>query len=320
RWTGDYRTHGRSDLRVTPEQWPSVSRLLDEVLELPPAARAEWLESLPPADRPFQATLRTLLRHASPAETRDFHDIFPSLPADAARSIRALRPGDSVGPYIIEEEIGSGGMGAVWLARRSDGVIKRPVALKLPHAGPHGRHLIEMFMTERDILAKLAHPNIARLYDAGFGDSGQPFLALEYVAGLHLTDYCDRNKLDIRQRLGIFQQVLRAVQYAHGHLIVHGDIKPSNVIVGIDGRAMLLDFGVAKVIAAEAHGQRTPPQDVAMTPYYASPEQMAGAAITTASDVYSLGVLLGELLAGERLCRTPSRSLGADLDAIIQKA
>ena len=282
-------------------------------------ARERWLESLPPADLPLKATLQTLLRHASEAETRDFLDIFPSLPADAVRCIRSLSPGERIGPYVIEEEIGSGGMGAVWRARRRDGVIKRPVALKLPHAGPHGRHLIEMFMTERDILAELAHPNIARLYDAGFSDSGQPFLALEYVAGFHLTEYCDRHRLDLRRRLRLFQQVQRAVQYAHGHLVVHGDIKPSNVIVGMDGRAMLLDFGVAKVIAAEGAHER-PPEDIAMTPYYASPEQIAGEVVTTASDVYSLGVLLRELLTGERPRKLPSKTLDPDLEAIVHKA
>jgi eukaryotic-like serine/threonine-protein kinase len=307
-------------VQVNPEQWPSVSRLLDAALDIPPADREQWLESLPPSDLQFEATLRTLLRHAGTAETREFLDIFPSLPMGAVPAIRHLAAGDTVGPYAIEEEIGRGGMGAVWRARRSDGVIKRPVALKLPHAGPHGRHLIERFMFERDILAELAHPNIARLYDAGFTASGQPFLALEYVAGAHLTDYCERHGLDRSRRLRLFQQVLRAIQYAHGHLVIHGDIKPSNVIVGVDGRAMLLDFGVAKVIAAETADQRAPQRDIALTPYYASPEQIAGESITTASDVYSLGVLLRELLTGERPRGGLSRILDGDLNAIVAKA
>ena len=142
-------------------------------------------------------------------------------------------------------------MGAVWLARRGDGLIKRPVALKLPHPGPHGRQLAERFASERDILAELSHPNIARLYDAGFAADGQPFLALEYVAGAPLIEYSDQHRLDVCQRLRLFQQVLRAVQYAHGNLVIHRDIKPSNVIVGNDGRAMLLDFGIAHLIAIE---------------------------------------------------------------------
>src|SRR6266850_7781110 len=145
------------------------------------------------------------------------------LNARAAVTITALRPGAAVGPYGIERELGSGGMGAVWLARRSDGLIKRPVALKLPHTGPHGRHLAQRFASERDILAELAHPNIARLYDAGFSDDGQPFLALEYLAGAPLIEYCDQHRLDLRQRLRLFQQVLHAVQYAHGNLVIHRD-------------------------------------------------------------------------------------------------
>jgi tetratricopeptide (TPR) repeat protein len=218
--------------------------------------------------------------------------------------MRALKPGAAVGPYVIEREIGSGGMGAVWLARRSDGLIKRPVALKLPHTGPHGHHLAERFASERDILAELAHPNIARLYDAGFSDDGQPFLALEYVAGAPLIEYCDQHRLDLEQRLRLFQQVLNAVQYAHGNLVIHRDLKPSNVIVGNGGRAMLLDFGIAKLIAIdpreESGGTQAGPAGAALTPDYASPEQIAGQAVTTASDIYSLGVLLFELLTGER--------------------
>jgi eukaryotic-like serine/threonine-protein kinase len=129
---------------------------------------------------------------------------------------------------------------------------QRQVALKLPHAGPLGRHFAERFESERNILADLVHPNIARLYDAGFGSDGQPYLALEYVAGAPITAYCNEHRLDLRQRLQLYRQVLRAVQYAHSNLVIHRDLKPSNVIVGHDGRAMLLDFGIAKLIAADA--------------------------------------------------------------------
>ncbi len=266
---------------------------------MPPEGRERWLESLPLPDIAYREDLRTLLRHADAAEANEFLDILPDLKeavanARAAVSITALKPGAAVGPYVIEREIGSGGMGAVWLARRSDGLIKRPVALKLPHTGPHGRHLAERFASERDILAELAHPNIARLYDAGFSDDGQPFLALEYVAGAPLIEYCDQHRLDLQRRLRLFQQVLHAVQYAHGNLVIHRDLKPSNVIVGNGGRAMLLDFGIAKLIAIDpceenggAHGA-----GAALTPDYASPEQIAGQTVTTASDIYSLGVLL----------------------------
>jgi len=323
-------------MRIDPKQWPNLSRLLDEALEVPPEARERWLDSLPPADLVFKEDLRTLLRHGtSAAETRDFMDILPNLQdavADvrAAVAITALKPGAAVGPYVVEREIGCGGMGAVWLARRSDGLIKRPVALKLPHTGPHGRHLAERFASERDILAELAHPNIARLYDAGTSDDGQPFLALEYVAGAPLIEYCDQQRLDVEQRLRLFQQVLHAVQYAHGNLVIHRDLKPSNVIVGHDGRAMLLDFGIAKLIAIDpreenGRAQVGPPgpgggagAGAALTPDYASPEQIAGQSVTTASDIYSLGVLLFELLTGERPYKL-TRATRAQLEEAILK-
>ncbi len=335
---------------IDPKHWPTLSRLLDEALEVPPEARERWLDSLPPADLMYKEDLRTLLRHGGGAETRDFLDILPDL-KDAVAGARAavvaiqLRPGTAVGPYVIEREIGSGGMGAVWLARRSDGIIKRPVALKLPHAGPHGRHLAERFASERDILAELAHPNIARLYDAGFSEDGQPFLALEYVAGAPLIEYCDQHRLDIRRRLKLFQQVLHAVQYAHGNLVIHRDLKPSNVIVGSGGRAMLLDFGIAKLIASDPREEGNPggPAAAALTPDYASPEQIAGQSVTTVSDIYSLGVLLFELLTGERpgpershpsrsvlgagaasarssTIASLSKALSGDLDTIVLKA
>jgi serine/threonine protein kinase len=310
-------------VHVDPEQWPNLSRLLDEALEVPLEAREHWLESLSPADLTYKAKLRALLEQGASAETRDFLDVFPKLPmaeaANGALSGPALAPGTAVGPYVIEEEIGRGGMGAVWRARRSDGVIKRPVALKLPHMGLYGRELIARFASERDILAELAHPNIARLYDAGFSATGQPFLALEYVAGAPLTEYCDRHRLDVPARLRLFQQVLRAVQYAHGHLVIHRDLKPSNVLVGADGRAMLLDFGVAKLVVADAGEEagRTQMGVRALTPEYASPEQIAGQPVTTASDIYSLGVLLFELLTGACPYRVRHSSRAALEEAIL---
>jgi len=294
---------------INPQHWPILSRLLDEALEMAPEARARWLETLPPCDRPYKEELQSLLRHESGIDSDELLDILPDLrdAVDHARAVvqaRPLRSGTAIGPYVIEREIGSGGMGAVWLARRRDGLIKRPVALKLPHPGPIGRQLAERFDSERDILGELSHPNIARLYDAGFADDGQPFLALEYVAGAPLIEYSDQQRLDVCQRLRLFQQVLRAVQYAHSNLVIHRDIKPSNVIVGNDGRAMLLDFGIAHLIAIEPrddNGRALVGQaGGALTPDYAAPEQIAGQPVTTASDIYSLGVLLFELLTGER--------------------
>jgi serine/threonine-protein kinase len=311
-------------MEIEREQWPVLSKLLDEALELPVEARDTWLESLPAMHAGLKSTLRELLNHHSAAETHDFLGTMFKVAANEephATPPPALAQGTIVGPYVIEEEIGRGGMGAVWRARRGDGVIKRPVALKLPHAGPYGHELIERFARERDILAALAHPHIARLYDAGFDAHGQPFLALEYVPGQPITRYCDERRLDVSQRLRMFQQVLRAVQYAHAHLVVHRDIKPSNVIVGPDRRAMLLDFGIAKLVEGEASGDDAAGRTqfaAAMTPDYASPEQIKGESVTTASDIYSLGVLLFEILTGRRPYRLTRDSRGALEDAILK--
>jgi len=207
-----------------------------------------------------------------------------------------------VGPYRLERELGRGGMGTVWLARRTDGLLKRPVALKLPIAGPRIADLTRRFGRERDILADLAHPNIARLYDAGVTAEGQPYLALEYIDGTPIIAYCDRHRLSIRGRLGLYSQVLHAVRYAHSRLVIHRDLKPSNILVTNEGRVSLLDFGIAKLLddPAAASMQLTQMGAQLLTPDYASPEQLAGQALSTSSDVYSLGVLLYELLAGGR--------------------
>ena len=229
-------------------------------------ARTRWLEALPPATgrmrgagEPVAASFQGRPGR-SPGYPPDLQD---AVACAGGGEFPTAEAGTAVGPYVIEREIGSGGMGAVWLARRRDGLIKRPVALKLPHPGPGGLQLAERFASERDILAELSHPNIARLYDAGFADDGQPFLALEYVAGAPLIEYSDQQRLDVCQRLRLFQQVLRAVQYAHSNLVIHRDIKPSNVIVGNDGRAMLLDFGIAHLIALEPREDTGPRRPVA---------------------------------------------------------
>jgi serine/threonine protein kinase len=309
-------------MHVDPVQWATLSRLLDEALDVPSNVLEEWLDSLPPTDAVHRNQLRELLRQYAAAETGDFLITLPKVSdptAAASPAAVGIARGTAIGPYILEEEIGRGGMGAVWRARRSDGAIKRPLALKLPHAGPHSQQLIERFNRERDILGELSHPNIARLDDAGITESGQPFLALEYVSGVPLTQYCDELRLEVRGRLELYLQVLRAVQYAHGNLVIHRDLKPSNIIVTPEGRAMLLDFGIAKLIPDDAadEGGLTQFGDVALTPEYASPEQIAGKPVSTASDIYSLGVLLFELLAGERPYRLKRTSRGALEEAIL---
>ncbi len=208
----------------------------------------------------------------------------------------------TLGPYTLIEKIGEGGMGAVWRARRADGSIERDVALKLIAPGMRSHATRERFARERAILATLAHPNIARLYDAGVTDDGQPFLVLELVEGEPIDAYCDRLKLDVSARLKLFIQVLGALAHAHQRLVVHRDIKPSNILVSVDGTVKLLDFGVSKLLApsTEATQSSALTQEVGrmLTPEFASPEQLRGEASTTASDVYGAGALLFLLLTG----------------------
>lgn len=304
-------------MRIEPDQWSTLSRLLDEALEVPAGGLEQWLASLPEPDFIHRAKLRELLAQRAAAETGDFLVTLPKLGISPPG---ALAPGTRIGAYIIEEEIGRGGMGAVWRARRSDGAIKRPVALKLPHAGSPGQELVERFARERDILGELSHPNIARLDAAGVTETGQPFLALEYVPGETLVEFCDRRRLDVRARLRLFMQVLQAVQHAHSHLVIHRDLKPSNIIVTPQGQAMLLDFGIAKLIPDDAPdgSGRTRLGGIALTPEYASPEQIAGNPVSTASDIYSLGVLLYELLAGDRPYRLKRNSRAELEEAILE--
>lgn len=307
---------------ITPEDWPVLSKLLDDALDLAPDEREHWLGSLRESHARLLGPLRDLLLRHVRIETSDFLLTMPRLGAaagDAVSGASALKAGAAVGPYVIEEEIGRGGMGVVWRARRADGIVKRAVALKLLHAGLYSEDLLARFNRERDILAELAHPNIARLYDAGATATGQPFIALEYVEGLPLTDYCNRNRLDLRQRLALIVQVLQAVHYAHSHLVIHRDLKPSNILVTADGQVRLLDFGIAKLLPAQGGGDSAMTElgARALTPDYAAPELITGGAVTTATDVYSAGVVLYELLTGQRPYRLNRETRGALEEAIV---
>lgn len=309
--------------------WQQAYWLLDEALAVPQAERAQWLKNLD-NDRQ-QARLRPLLEKMladrSEIETKDFlastahfsHLGLTPIFTGGARLL--LDTGQLIGPYRLIRELGIGGMGAVWLAERADGKLKRKVALKLPHIGLLKNELAKRFERERDILAALVHPKIARLYDAGTSDAGQPYIALEYVEGTPIIAHCNQRKLGIKERLVLFRQVLDAVQFAHANLVIHRDLKPANIFVTADGYVRLLDFGIAKFIqtvdelavsnAATEMGAR------ALTPDYASPEQIAGDSISTASDVYSLGVVLYELLAGARPYKLKRDTRGALEDAIL---
>jgi serine/threonine protein kinase len=230
-----------------------------------------------------------------------------------------ITTGALVGAWRLERLLGAGGMGQVWLASRADGAYRRQVALKLPNAGTHAELFATRFAVERDILAKLTHAHIAQFYDAGV-DRGVPYIALEYVAGEPITEYCQRKKLTAREMLPVFVQVLRAVQHAHGHLVVHRDIKPNNVLVNEAGEAKLLDFGIAKLLADTESADGSVPVDAEarfMSARYASPEQAINAPFTTASDVYSLGVLLYVMLTG----RSPySSNAAVETDDMLRRA
>ncbi len=284
----------------------TLSELMDRALELDDEARTRWLAEL--ATGPH-APLHPLVREML-AKQADMSTTFLLSPASGGDSViageaasAALVAGVHVGPYVLDRPIGQGGMGAVWLAHRDDGTLKRPVALKLP-LGHRSGALAERFARERDILASLTHPNIARLYDAGFSADGQPFLALEYIVGQPITDYCDAQQLGVGYRLQCFLQVADAVQYAHGNLVIHRDLKPANILVSDDRRVHLLDFGIAKLLDDPlAHGtdsELTVVSGRALTLDYASPEQIRGAAVGTASDVYSMAVVLYQLLTGQK--------------------
>jgi eukaryotic-like serine/threonine-protein kinase len=209
--------------------------------------------------------------------------------------------GRTLGPYSIESCIGRGGMGAVYLARRADRAFERRVAVKMVRRGMDSDVVVRRFEHERQILASLDHPHVARLYDGGTTPDGLPYFVMEYVEGEPITDYCRRHRLGTRARLAMFRTVCGAVQYAHQNLLVHRDLKPGNVLVGADGEPKLLDFGIAKLLAGAAVNESAGATLVsALTPDYASPEQVRGQTVTTATDVYSLGVVLYELLAGRR--------------------
>ena len=291
-----------------------LSSLLDVALALDGPARATWLDRLAGEDATLAPTLRDLLaRHA----TQETAELLPPVPALPEAADGGAAAGQAVGPYVLERPLGRGGMGEVWLARRADGGIKRNVALKLPHV-TWAPGLAQRFARERDILAALEHPNIARLYDAGVDPQGRPYMALEYVEGKPLDAWCAERALPVAARLRLLLQVTDAVAFAHARLVVHRDLKPSNMLVTADGQVRLLDFGIAKLLEGDVARETALTQLAgrALTLDYASPEQIRGEPIGTASDVYSLGVVAYELLAGARPYRL-KRGSAAELEEAI---
>jgi serine/threonine-protein kinase len=297
-------------MAVTPAHWNRLSPLLDAALDLDPVEREAWLAALPPDQADLREELRELLSGRVAVETDDFLNRLPEFSA-APRAL-TLAAGDIVGPYRLLRELGAGGTATVWLAERDDGTIQRKVALKLLHLGLVDRGIAERISRERDILAGLEHPNIARLYDAGIDERGRPFMALEYVDGMPPDDYCRAGRLVLHDKLALFLKILRAVAFAHARLIVHRDLKPNNILIAAGAEVRLLDFGIARLLHPEIPNTKsTVIGAAALTPAYAAPEQFTGQPITVATDIYSLGVILFELLTGTSPYSPDGRSLGA---------
>jgi eukaryotic-like serine/threonine-protein kinase len=300
---------------LSPDRWREISPHLDHALSLDEKDRATWLETFQGEHPELADLVRELLREHSQLASEKFLDTALEVPVN-----ESSLSGQKIGPYTLLSPIGQGGMGSVWLAERSDGRFERRVAIKFLHFSVAASGGIERFKREGKILGQLAHPHIAELLDAGVTPSGEPYLVLEYVEGQPLTDYCDRNKLDVESRIRLFLDVLGAVAHAHANLIVHRDLKPSNVLVSQDGQVKLLDFGIAKLLAGDAANAATLltiEAGGALTPQFAAPEQITGAPVTIATDVYALGALLYLLVTGHHPAGDAQRSPADLVKAIV---
>lgn len=288
--------------RITPERWQQIKGLLAEALAVETAERPAFLIRVCGEDSALQSEVESLLAAGQSSASDLLNDSAPTPEFDLFSEVASNRVGQRLGPYRIVEEIGAGGMGEVYRAFRADDHYHKEVAIKLVRAGQGSKVVIDRFKNERQVLAGLDHPNIARLVDGGTSDDGVPYFVMELVDGRPIDEYCDTKKLSTADRLKLFLHVCSAVQYAHQRLIIHRDLKPGNILVTSEGVPKLLDFGIAKILAAD--DSQSPESTLSilrpLTPRYASPEQITGGAITTASDVYSLGVLLYELLTGHR--------------------
>jgi serine/threonine-protein kinase len=301
---------------LSPERWRVMSPYLDRALELEGEARDAFLDALHADDASLAADLQNLLDSHHSLNEQGFLDEAVLLAKPAASLA-----GQVLGAYTLRSPIGQGGMGSVWLAERSDGRFRGEAAVKLLNASLVGRDGEGRFRREGSILARLQHPHIAHLIDAGVSPQGQPYLVLERVRGERIDSYCDARGLDLEARIRLFLDVLAAVAHAHANLVVHRDLKPSNVLVDASGQVKLLDFGIAKLLESdggETMTALTRDGDALLTPEYAAPEQLTGGDVTTATDVHALGVLLYVLLAGRHPARestqTPSDLIRAIVD------
>jgi serine/threonine-protein kinase len=294
-----------------PDRWREIGPYLDRALELDDEERHRFLSSLHERDPNLADDVRGLIDEHRVLSVEGFLERRP------ARPLAEARAGQRVGPYTLRSLIGSGGMGAVWLATRSDGRFERTVAVKFLNVALAGQGE-ERFRREGQLLALLSHPNVAQLIDAGMSAAGQPYLVLEHVEGMSIDRFCVERALDVSARVRLFLDVLDAIAHAHATLIVHRDLKPSNVLVTADGRVKLLDFGIARLVEVDGTATALTSEGIcALTPQYAAPEQVTGGAITTATDVYALGILLYVLLTGRHPAGAAVQSPAALIAAIV---
>jgi serine/threonine protein kinase len=286
---------------MTPDQWRQIEVIFHAAVDRAPDERAAFLDHAGAGDPELRQEVESLLAQEG-LGTR-----LAAAVSDAAKSLATAtsedRVGQRIGPYRVTGIVGQGGMGAVYQAVRDDDQYRKQVAIKLVKRGLDTEFILSRFRHERQILASLEHPHIARLLDGGTTDDGLPYLVMEYIEGRPITDYGSANKLSLTERLKLFRLVCSAVQYAHQNLVVHRDLKPSNILVTPDGTPKLLDFGIAKLLNPDTSPEgmsQTQTALMMLTPDYASPEQVRGEPVTTATDVYSLGVVLYELLTGQR--------------------
>ncbi|MGY6555980.1 MAG: serine/threonine-protein kinase, partial [Wenzhouxiangella sp.] len=332
-------------------RWQRLQDLFEEATELDQSAREPWLQAIENEDAQLASELRRLLAADQASADQHIGNRIQQFAASTAGTDE-LCPGQAVGPYTIDRLLGHGGMGRVYLAHRSDQAYEQQVVIKVVQAGP-GERLVRLFERERQILAKLNHPNIARLLDGGTLEGGTPYLVMEYVEGADIVRYCEQSGASLQRRLRLFLQVCAAVQYAHAQLVVHRDIKPANVLVDASNRVRLLDFGIATLLTQGEKAAASPAPEcigaqpeqtlsaALLSPAHASPEQLRGEAVTTGSDIYTLGRLLYRLVCGRSANtdedgqtvialpsavlagaghRRQSQQVAGDLDAIILRA
>jgi serine/threonine protein kinase len=288
---------------MTPERWQQVKSVFNQALEREPPQRLAFLAEHCGEDLELCREVESLLAT---------HDQTGNRLDEPLVQLTASMVGQHIGPYRLLREVGWGGMGTVYEAVRADEMYRKRVAIKVVRREMATQMVVRRFQHERQILAELNHPNIAGLLDGGVTADGRPYFAMEYVEGRPIDEYCRERALGIEERIALFLQACDAVQYAHRSLVVHRDLKPTNILVTEQGVPKLLDFGIAKLLGPEAQdgaAQLTRAGDLLLTPDYASPEQVRGGSITTASDVYSLGIILYEMLAGRRPYRTEGRAL-----------